>query len=170
MKLAAAWSASGLGSCATARPAGPGGSAVSVAAGCRGGPAAAGPSRHDPASQALNLSVVPPGCTVEQAVAAVTAQHLVGFSTLARPGPLCNTKSHFNHDRSSGNLRAFNLKKLKLSPSPSPQWPAAGGRQQASSSVRQTKGRTIWNLGSLLYSTFFGYIPPWLYSTSQTAI
>ena len=30
----------------------------------------------------------------------------------------------------------------------------------------------IWNLGSLLYtsSTFFGYIPPWLYSTSQTAI
>ena len=25
-------------------------------------------------------------------------------------------------------------------------------------------------LGSLLYSTFFGYIPPWLYSTSQTAI
>ena len=28
----------------------------------------------------------------------------------------------------------------------------------------------IWNLGTLLYSTFFGYIPPWLYSTSQTAI
>ena len=27
-----------------------------------------------------------------------------------------------------------------------------------------------WNLGSLLYSTFFGYIPPWIYSTSQTAI
>ena len=31
-------------------------------------------------------------------------------------------------------------------------------------------GSFMWNLGSLLYSTFFGYIPPLLYSTSQTAI
>ena len=61
-------------------------------------------------------------------MAAVTAQHLVGFSTLARPGPLCNTKSHFNHDLSSGNLRAFNLKKLKLLLSPSLQWPQAALR------------------------------------------
>ena len=30
--------------------------------------------------------------------------------------------------------------------------------------------RAIWNLGSLLYRTFFGCIPTWLYSTSQTAI
>ena len=28
-------------------------------------------------------------------------------------------------------------------------------------------GPIIWNLGSLLHSTFFGYIPPWLYSISQ---
>ena len=35
-------------------------------------------------------------------------------------------ESHFN--RSFGNVKAFNLKKLKLSLSPSPQWPQAALR------------------------------------------
>ena len=46
----------------------------------------------------------------------------------------------------------------------------------SSSGRARSRPRSIWNLGSLLYSTFFwlyttlATIPPWLHSTSQTAI
>ena len=56
-----------------------------------------------------------------------------------------------------------------------------GGPTPASHAVTVRGNRDSWanirvcqwnlgRLGSLLYSTFFGYISPWLYSTSQTAI
>ena len=46
--------------------------------------------------------------------------------------------------------KAFNLKKLKLSLSPSPQWPqaACGWGATAGKFLRQTKGRTVFGLGS----------------------
>ena len=57
---------------------------------------------------------------------------------------LCGSKSHFN--RSFGNVKAFNLKKLKLSLSPSQQWPQAAlllGRWQASSLGRPKAGPSL---------------------------
>ena len=56
-------------------------------------------------------------------------------------------ESHFNP--SFGNVKAFNLKKLKLSLSPSPQWPQAAlrhwqGGATAGKFLRQTKGRTFF--------------------------
>ena len=61
---------------------------------------------------------------------------------------LCDSKSHFN--RSFGNVKAFNLKKLKLSLSPSQQWPqaACGWGATAGKFLRQTKGslRTVFRL------------------------
>ena len=62
-------------------------------------------------------------------------------------------ESHFNP--SFGNVKAFNLKKLKLSLSPSPQWPQAALRRgwgaTAGKFLRQTKacGRTVFWKGIL---------------------
>ena len=53
-------------------------------------------------------------------------------------------KSHFKS--SFGNVKAFNLKKLKLSLSPSPQWPqaACGWGATAGKFLRQSLGRTVF--------------------------
>ena len=53
-------------------------------------------------------------------------------------------ESHFNP--SFGNVKAFNLKKLKLTLSPSPQWPQATLRLGATAGkfLRKTKGRTVF--------------------------
>ena len=63
-------------------------------------------------------------------------------------GPASDSKSHFN--RSFGNIKAFNLKKLKLSLSPSPPWPqaACGWGATAGKFLRQTKGGTVFGLES----------------------
>ena len=57
-------------------------------------------------------------------------------------------ESHFKS--SFGNVKAFNLKKLKLSLSPSPQWPQAALLLGATAGkfLRQTKGRTVFGLES----------------------
>ena len=61
---------------------------------------------------------------------------------------LCDSKSHFN--RSLGNVKAFTLKKLKLSLSPSPQWPqaACGWGATAGKFLRKSLGRTVFGLES----------------------
>ena len=53
-----------------------------------------------------------------------------------------------NFNRSFGNEKVFNLKKLKLSLSPSQQWPQAayGWGATAGKFLRQTKGRTVFGL------------------------
>ena len=57
-------------------------------------------------------------------------------------------QSHFKS--TFGNVKAFNLKNLKLSLSPSPQWPeaACGWGAMAGKFLRQTKGRTVFGLES----------------------
>ena len=52
-------------------------------------------------------------------------------SEAVRGSGLCDSRSHFNP--SFGNVKAFNLKKLKLSESlsPSPQWPQAAALRLA---------------------------------------
>ena len=58
-------------------------------------------------------------------------------------------ESHFKS--SFGNVKAFNLKKLKLSLSPSPQWQqaACGWGATAGKFLRQTKGRTVFGKESI---------------------
>ena len=53
-------------------------------------------------------------------------------------------ESHFKS--SFGNVKAFNLKKLKLSLSPSPQWPQAACCWGATAGkfLRQSLGRTVF--------------------------
>ena len=59
-------------------------------------------------------------------------------------------ESHFKS--SFGNVKAFNLKKLKLSLTPSPQWPQAALRLGAAATagrfLRQSLGRTVFGLDS----------------------
>ena len=60
--------------------------------------------------------------------------------------PAMRFESHFKSY--FGNVKAFNLKKIKIIPEPVAAMagggPEAGGRWKASSLLRQTKGRTVF--------------------------
>ena len=108
-----------------------------------------------PTLQGLFLGLYGADCFSKLPTPLADRRFAAGIAILPRPsrapppsGPASDSKSHFN--RSFGNIKAFNLKKLKLSLSPSPPWPqaACGWGAKAGKFLRQTKGGTVFGLES----------------------